>query len=119
MPKKKSTAKHPCPLCGRELSVQMQFMSYYGETNTYLKLFVRVWCPWEKPHCGYEERTRGESRDEATIASLRDLAADFRGPGMFKHGKFEAGGVGINRRRRMGINSFAPIDPEEVKRGIK
>jgi hypothetical protein len=75
----------------------------------YTKVAVKFTCT--NHACNYEERTKAESIDEGTIFKMLTLAASFRGPEMFKHGRFKTGSVGVNRRRHIGINQFVAVDP--------
>lgn len=95
------------------MSAELTILAQVGFTR-YCKVNVKFSCG--KDTCRYVERTRGDSHTEDTIQSLRNIAASFRGVEMFKHGKFEDGSVGVNRRRHTGINQFEPVHlPEKEK----
>ena len=104
----KPNPKYPCPLCQQAMSAQLEVWTGLSLYH-YAKVAVKFICV--NNDCRYEERTRGESTSEETIAKLQDLVASFRGPEMFKHGQFKQGSVRVNRRRHLGPNSFIAVDP--------
>lgn len=72
------------------------------------RVFVKFTCT--KDNCRYEESTKGTSSNPETIEKMLEVCLGFRGPDMFKHGKFEEGNVGVNRRRHTGIYRFEPVE---------
>lgn len=105
---KKTTPQCPCPLCKSAMCAELSvFAGLYN--SGYVKVNVKFSCT--NMDCRYEERTKGESGEEETISKMVSLAASFRGPEMFKRGRFKSGTVGVNRRRHVGIGKFVAVDP--------
>ena len=115
MKPKAKPVTHPCPLCGQELGAELTVCAHVSEGTRYANVVVKFTC-WNQK-CRYEERTKGECRDEETIQKMRDLSARFRGAAMFSEGKFNDGSVGINRRRHVGIGRFEPVTKPAEKGG--
>lgn len=104
----KPKPEHPCPLCKVAMNAELNILAHTTHAH-YAKVSVKFWC--SNSDCRYEERTRGQSSDDETISKMLTMAASFRGPEMFKHGRFKQGSVGVNRRKHVGVNQFVAVDP--------
>ncbi len=103
----------PCPLCGTEMSGMLEIYTGFHLCTNYARVAFKLTCSNE--NCNYEERTKGETSDSATIIDLQKRCLAYRGADLHKQGKFTKGRVGVNRRRHVGPYDFIAVEPNQAK----